>query len=129
MKLLVTGAGGQLGHDVVAHARSAGDDVVAADRTVLDVTDRDAVFDAIRSVRPDAIINAAAYTAVDACETNVGLAYAANADSVGFLAAAAAEVDAHLVHVSTDYVFDGTLDRAYREDDETNPQSVYGRSK
>jgi dTDP-4-dehydrorhamnose reductase len=113
----------------VAHAASSGDDVVAADRSILDVTDRDAVFAAVRSARPDAIVNAAAYTAVDACETNVELAHAVNADAVGFLATAAAEVGAHLVHVSTDYVFDGTLDRAYREDDETNPQSVYGQSK
>jgi dTDP-4-dehydrorhamnose reductase len=129
VRLLVTGAGGQLGHDVVAHATSLGDEVIAADRSTLDVTDVDAVVAAVRSVRPDAIINAAAYTAVDACETNVEMAYAANADAVGFLASAAAEAGAHLVHVSTDYVFDGSLDRPYREDDATNPQSVYGKSK
>ena len=66
--------------------RSVGDDVIAADRSTLDITDRDAVIDAVRAIRPDAIINAAAYTAVDACETNVELAYAANADAVGHLA-------------------------------------------
>jgi dTDP-4-dehydrorhamnose reductase len=75
------------------------------------------------------VINAAAYTAVDACETNEALAFAVNADAVGHLAAACELLGAHLVHVSTDYVFDGTLDRPYREDDATNPQSVYGRSK
>ncbi len=75
------------------------------------------------------MINAAAYTAVDACETNEALAFAVNADAVGHLAAACELIGAHLVHVSTDYVFDGTLDRPYREDDATNPQSVYGRSK
>jgi len=129
VKLLVTGAGGQLGHDVVAHAVRAGDEVIAMDRSALDVTDRDAVIEALRTIRPEAIIHTAAYTAVDACETNAALAFAVNADAVGNVAHAAHEVDAHLVHVSTDYVFDGELDRPYREDDPTNPQSVYGRSK
>lgn len=129
MRLLVTGAGGQLGHDVVAHATSMGDEVVVADRSTIDITDRDSLIATVRSIRPDAIVNAAAYTAVDACETNLEQAFAVNAHAVGFLAEAAADVGAHLVHVSTDYVFDGTLDRAYREDDPTNPQSAYGRSK
>lgn len=129
MKLLVTGAAGQLGVDVVQHARSLGDDVVALDRAALDITDVDAVRDLLEAVRPDAVVNAAAYTAVDACETNESRAFAVNADAVGHLSAACELVGAHLVHVSTDYVFDGTLDRPYREDDRTNPQSVYGRSK
>ena len=129
MKLLVTGAAGQLGVDVVDHARSLGDDVVGVDRAALDITDAVAVGQLLDSVRPDAVINAAAYTAVDACETNEALAFAVNADAVGHLSAACELVGAHLVHVSTDYVFDGTLDRPYREDDQTNPQSVYGRSK
>ena len=129
MRLLVTGAAGQLGVDVVAHARSIGDEVVAVTKADLDVTDADAVRRLLDSQRPDAVINAAAYTAVDACETNESLAFAVNADAVGHLSAACEVVGAHLVHVSTDYVFDGTLDRPYREDDPTNPQSVYGRSK
>ena len=129
MKLLVTGAAGQLGVDVVDHARSLGDDVVAVDRSALDITDAVAVGQLLDAVRPDAVINAAAYTAVDACETNEAQAFAVNADAVGHLSAACELVGAHLVHVSTDYVFDGTLDRPYREDDRTNPQSVYGRSK
>jgi dTDP-4-dehydrorhamnose reductase len=129
VKLLVTGAAGQLGVDVVQHARSLGDDVVALDRVALDITDVDAVRDLLEAVRPDAVVNAAAYTAVDACETNESRAFAVNADAVGHLSAACELVGAHLVHVSTDYVFDGTLDRPYREDDRTNPQSVYGRSK
>ncbi len=129
MKLFVTGAGGQLGHDVVASALAAGDDVVAVDHAALDITDERAVRSAILDARPDAIINAAAYTAVDACETNVEIARAINADAVGTIAAVAREIDAHLVHVSTDYVFDGTLDRPYREDDTPNPQSVYGATK
>ncbi len=129
MRLLVTGAAGQLGIDVVDHARSLDDEVVAVAKADLDITDADAVRRLLDEVRPDAVINAAAYTAVDACETNEALAFAVNADAVGHLSAACELVGAHLVHVSTDYVFDGTLDRPYREDDSTNPQSVYGRSK
>lgn len=129
MKLLVTGAGGQLGVDVVTHAESVGDDVVAVDKAGLDITDPVAVRELLHAVRPEAVINAAAYTAVDACETNEALAFAVNADAVGHLAAACELLGVHLVHVSTDYVFDGTLDRPYREDDATNPQSAYGRSK
>jgi dTDP-4-dehydrorhamnose reductase len=129
MKLVVTGAAGQLGRDVVLHAESVGDDVIAADRSSLDITDAASVREMLSSVRPDAVINAAAYTAVDACETNEATAFAVNADAVGFLAAACDDVGAHLVHVSTDYVFDGTLDRPYREGDVTNPTSVYGQSK
>jgi dTDP-4-dehydrorhamnose reductase len=129
VKLLVTGAGGQLGVDLAAHAVSLGDDVVGLDKAALDITDPVAVRELLVATRPDAVINAAAYTAVDACETNEALAFAVNADAVGHLSAACELVDAHFVHVSTDYVFDGTLDRAYREDDATNPQSVYGKSK
>jgi dTDP-4-dehydrorhamnose reductase len=129
MKVAVTGAGGQLGMDVVEHCLAMGDDVVALDRSSLDVTDAVAVRELLSSVRPDAVINAAAYTAVDACETDQATAFAVNADAVGYLLAACEPSGAHLVHVSTDYVFDGTLDRPYREDDATNPQSVYGRSK
>jgi dTDP-4-dehydrorhamnose reductase len=129
MKVVVTGAGGQLGRDVVLHAESLGDDVVAVDKAALDIGDPVAVGALLSTVRPDAVINTAAYTAVDACETNEALAYAVNSDAVGHLSAVCETVGAHLVHVSTDYVFDGTLDRPYREDDATNPQSVYGRSK
>jgi dTDP-4-dehydrorhamnose reductase len=129
VKLLVTGAAGQLGLDVVAYAGSVGDEVIGVDKAALDITDADAVRSLLDAVRPDAVINAAAYTAVDACETNVDLAFAVNGTAPGILARACDAVGAHLVHVSTDYVFDGTLDRPYLEDDVTNPQSVYGRSK
>jgi dTDP-4-dehydrorhamnose reductase len=129
VRLFVTGAGGQLGHDVVAAALAAGDEVVAVDHSALDITDAAAVRSAILDARPDAVINAAAYTAVDACETNVEVARAINADAVGNIATVAKEIDAHLVHVSTDYVFDGTLDRPYHEWDNPVPGSVYGASK
>ena len=129
MRLLVTGAGGQLGRDVVGLAETAGDDVVGADHAMVDVTDRDAVVGAITTWRPDAVIHCAAWTAVDACEADPGRAFTANALAVRWVAEGCHRVDAHLVHVSTDYVFDGRLDRPYHEWDPPNPQSVYGASK
>jgi len=129
MRLLVTGAGGQLGHDVVAAATAAGDDVLALDRRALDVTDRDAVLGAITTWRPDAVVHAAAWTAVDASEGDPERAFTTNGLAVRWVAEACDRVGAHLVHVSTDYVFDGTADRPYREWDTPNPMSVYGASK
>jgi dTDP-4-dehydrorhamnose reductase len=129
VRLLVTGAGGQLGRDVFGSAETAGDDVVGADHATVDVTDRDAVVGAITTWRPDAVIHCAAWTAVDACEADPGRAFTANALAVRWVAEGCHRVDAHLVHVSTDYVFDGRLDRPYHEWDPPNPQSVYGASK
>ena len=129
MRIVVTGAGGQLGHDVVASAAAAGDDVIAADHATLDVTDRDAVLALLTTYRPDAVVNCAAWTAVDACEGDPMRAFAANALSVRWLVEGCDRAGAHLVHLSTDYVFDGLLDRPYREWDGTAPQSVYGASK
>lgn len=129
MRVLVTGATGQLGTDVVASWRAAGDDVIACGRTELDVTDRDAVAALVRSVRPEVVVNTAAYTAVDAAESDEATAYAVNAEAVQWVADACGDVGAHLVHLSTDYVFDGTLVRPYREDDPPNPRSAYGRTK
>ena len=129
MRVLVTGAGGQLGHDTVAACERAGDTVIAADRSVVDVTDRDSVLGAITAARPDAVINCAAWTAVDACEDDPDRALLANGMAVRHLAEGCHRVGAHLVHVGTDYVFDGTLDRPYHEWDDTNPQSVYGMTK
>jgi dTDP-4-dehydrorhamnose reductase len=126
---LVTGAAGQLGADLVLYGESSGDDVMAADRSVLDITDAVAVRRFVESARPDVVINAAAYTAVDACETDVERATLVNEIAVGHLRVACDAVDAHLVHISTDYVFDGELGRPYVESDATNPQSVYGRTK
>lgn len=129
MKLLVTGAGGQLGHDVSAAAAAAGHEVRAATRGDLDVTDRDAVLGALTAWRPDAVVNAAAWTAVDACEAQPERAFVANGLAVRWLAEGCDRAGAHLVHLSTDYVFDGSLDRPYREWDPTGPRSVYGASK
>jgi dTDP-4-dehydrorhamnose reductase len=129
VRVLITGAAGQLGVDLVRHCEASGDDVTAATRAVLDITDRHAVGAFIADCRPEVVFNAAAYTAVDACETNRDLAMAVNATAVGWIAEAASATGAQLVQVSTDYVFDGTLDRPYREDDVVNPMSVYGISK
>lgn len=129
MRVLITGAGGQLGHDLVATATAAGDEVIAADHAAIDITDRDAVLAAVTSTAPDAVVNAAAWTAVDACESDPERAFLANGLAVRWLVEACHRVSAHLVHVSTDYVFDGTLDRPYHEHDTPNPQSVYGASK
>ncbi|MFV0306997.1 MAG: dTDP-4-dehydrorhamnose reductase [Desertimonas sp.] len=129
MRLLVTGAAGQLGHDVVDAARAAGDDVLGLSRADLDVTDRDAVFGAVTAWRPDTVIHTAAWTAVDACESDPARAFDVNALAVRWLAEGCERVGAHLVHVSTDYVFDGALERPYTEWDRPNPTSVYGASK
>jgi dTDP-4-dehydrorhamnose reductase len=129
MKVLVTGAGGQLGHDVVAACSSAGDDVVGTDLADLDVTRRSDVAAVVAEVRPDVVIHCAAWTAVDACESDPDRAFAANADAVRWMREASELAGAHLVTLSTDYVFDGTLDRPYHERDVPNPRSVYGRSK
>lgn len=128
-RLLVTGAGGQLGQDLVLHAESTGEEIVALTRAQLDIGDRDAVLAAVREHAPDAVINAGAWTAVDACESDSQRAYRDNAEAVAWLREACDATGAHLLTISTDYVFDGTLDRPYREDDATNPQSVYGASK
>ena len=129
MRVLVTGANGQVGHEVAAVCDRAGDDVVAAGRDSLDIADRDAVLGAVTTIRPDLIINAAAWTAVDACQADPVRAFAVNALAVRNLADACARAGAHLVHLSTDYVFSGELDRPYHEWDETSPRSVYGASK
>ncbi len=129
MRVLVTGAGGQLGHDVVTACRAAGDEVAAADHATLDVTDRDAVLGAVLSTQPDAVVHCAAWTAVDACEADPSKAFAHNALAVRWVAEASRRAGAHLVHLSTDYVFDGNKPEAYAEWDDTSPRSVYGRSK
>ena len=128
-RVLITGAGGQLGIDLVAVCRAAGDEVHALDRAAIDVGDRRTVHHAVEAIRPEVIVNCAAWTAVDACEDDPDRAMRDNADSVRWIREAADQTRAHLVQISTDYVFDGKLDRPYRSDDSPNPQSVYGRSK
>ncbi len=129
MRLLVTGAAGMLGRDVVAAAGGAGHEVVALARAELDITDAEAVTAAVASARPDAIVNCAAWTDVDGAEAAEETATAINGAGAGHVAAAASEAGALLVHVSSDYVFDGTATEPYTEDARTAPQSAYGRSK
>jgi len=127
VKVLVTGAGGQVGRELVE--AFAGHDVVAADHARLDVTDRDAVLQAVTSVGPDAIVHAAAWTAVDACEGDPDRALAVNALGTRHVVEAARSVGAPVTYLSTDYVFDGAKPTPYVEWDAPNPRSAYGRSK
>ncbi|HET8618203.1 MAG TPA: dTDP-4-dehydrorhamnose reductase, partial [Acidimicrobiales bacterium] len=129
MRVLITGAGGQLGRDLHLHCEAQGDEVTAGTHATLDVGDRDAVYQAITSLRPDVVLHAGAYTAVDACETELDTAYRVNALGTRWVADASRRVGAYLCYVSTDYVFDGTKLGPYLEWDRTNPQSVYGASK
>lgn len=129
MHLLITGAAGQLGHAVTAAAAAHGIRCVACDRAQLDLRDEAAVGATIARLRPDAVINCAAYTAVDRAESEPSLAFAVNASGPKALASACRAVDALLVHISTDYVFAGDGQRPLREDDATGPRSVYGASK
>lgn len=129
MRVLITGAGGQLGTDLARRCAADGDDVVAVDRAALDVTDRAAVDEAVHDGRFDVVFNAAAWTAVDDCEADPERAFLHNALAVRWLADACRCSDTHLVHVSTDYVFDGTKVGAYHEWDRPDPRSAYGRSK
>jgi dTDP-4-dehydrorhamnose reductase len=129
MRALVTGAAGQLGRDVVTTWSAAGDDVIAAGRTSLDIGDRDSVLGAVLDARPDVVVNCGAFTAVDACESDPERAWRDNALAARHVAEACARGGAHLVHLSTDYVFDGAKAEPYVEWDTPNPQSVYGRSK
>jgi dTDP-4-dehydrorhamnose reductase len=129
MKLLVTGGNGQLGRSVARRGASAGHVVAALDVDRLDICDQVAVGSYLDEHRPTLVINAAAYTAVDRAETERGRAFAINRDGVGVLARACAHRSVRLLHVSTDYVFDGTATRPYREDDEPTPLGAYGESK
>jgi dTDP-4-dehydrorhamnose reductase len=126
MRLLVTGAAGMLGTEVVA---AAGHDVVGLARADLDITDPEAVRAAVRDARPDAVVNCAAYTDVDGAEADEAAATAINGDGAGHVAAAAAEAGAHVVYISTDYVFAGDATEPYPEDAPTGPGTAYGRSK
>jgi dTDP-4-dehydrorhamnose reductase len=128
VRVLVTGAGGQLGREVVRVFADSGP-VVGLARAALDVTDREAVHAAIGSCRPSVVVNCAAWTDVDGCERDPQRAHRINAVAVGYLREAAEIVGAHLVQVSTDFVFDGEVDVPYREDDPTAPLNAYGLSK
>jgi dTDP-4-dehydrorhamnose reductase len=127
MKVLVTGAGGQVGTDVVEAFST--DDVLAADHAQLDIADRSAVQAAVTTTHPQVIVHCASWTAVDACEGDPDKAYLVNALGTRNVAEAARRVGAYVIYLSTDYVFDGTKQSPYVEWDTPNPISMYGRSK
>lgn len=128
MKILLFGAHGQLGLALQRALPTLGE-IVALGRDAADLAAADSLVANIRKVRPDVVINAAAYTAVDKAETDVDVARAVNAAAPGVMAAACRDTQSLLVHYSTDYVFDGTKTAAYVETDATNPLSVYGKTK
>jgi len=138
VRLLLVGANGQVGHALLRSLAPLGE-LIATTRTgrldddkpceSLDLSDLDAIAPLVERVRPDAVVNAAAYTAVDRAEDEAELAFRINAQATGRLAHACADADIPLVHYSTDYVFDGRGSRPYREDDPTAPLGVYGHSK
>ena len=127
MRVLVTGAGGQLGHDL--RGAFADDELTALDHGALDVTDEAAVVAAVRDHEPELVVHAAAYTKVDDCEAETDLAWRINALGSWWVARACRLAGAAMVYLSTDYVFDGLAGRPYTEFDRPNPQSMYGRSK
>lgn len=129
MKVLVTGAGGQLGKDTAAFLRKAGHDVQGCGRADLDITNQEQCMQVVMAFRPDAVIHCAAYTAVDQAEADPDEAYRVNADGTRNMAMAAEKAGAKLVYISTDYVFNGRSAIPYREYDSTDPQGVYGKSK
>ena len=129
MKILITGANGQLGHELVRAAIASGHKVTATSHETLDITKKSDVDAAIKAAQPDVVIHAAAWTAVDACESDPEKALLVNGTATKHVVDAAHAVGAHVVYISTDYVFDGSKTSAYDEGDATNPQSVYGSSK
>lgn len=130
MRVLITGAGGQLGHDLQrAFAGDAHHDVVACPRAALDLASRDSVMQAITTVAPDVVVHAGAWTNVDGCETDPDHAWRVNALGTRHVADACRIVGARVVYVSTDYVFDGRASTPYTEWSAVDPLSMYGRSK
>ena len=129
MKVLITGASGQVGQFITCKFKLAGWQIFAPSHSELDICDEIAVREAIFTIRPQLIINAAAYTAVDQAEKEPELVHQINAVAPGYLSAAAAEAGAVIIHISTDYVFDGSKQGAYLETDLPHPLNVYGASK
>lgn len=128
-RVLVAGAGGQLGQDVIRLLYQVDYEVLSCTRREMDITDLDRCVEVIGAFQPDAVINCAAHTAVDVAETDRDSAYLINTVGARNLAVATEKVGAKLVYISTDYVFDGNSEQPYHEYDNTNPQSIYGKSK
>ncbi|GGA43240.1 dTDP-4-dehydrorhamnose reductase [Paenibacillus physcomitrellae] len=129
MKVLITGAGGQLGRDVVKTFEAAGHIVLGTARSEMDITNQEQCLKVIEKFAPDVVIHCAAYTAVDEAEKDVDGAHLVNTAGTRNVTAAAEKSGAKMIYISTDYVFDGYSELPYQEYDNTNPQSVYGKSK
>lgn len=129
MKVLITGCYGQVGTELMNLAADYGFVAIGMDHDTLDITDKAAVKACLLAEKPSVVINAAAYTAVDKAENDQDTAFAVNATAVGYLAASCESVDIPLIHISTDYVFDGSKSDGYVEDDVVSPLGVYGTSK
>lgn len=127
--MLVAGAGGMVGRAVVEHCAAQNDDVLAHDHSSLDITNAEAVSKVFEREQPDTVINCAAWTNVDGCESDLARAMAVNAEAVEALAVGSRRAGASFVTISTDYVFDGKKDGFYTQRDDPEPQSVYGKSK
>ncbi|WP_405267451.1 dTDP-4-dehydrorhamnose reductase [Methanobrevibacter sp.] len=128
MKILITGSNGMLGHDLQEVLKDRHELILTTSET-LDITDKNQAMNVICENKPDIVINSAAYTDVDGCEENQDIAYCVNGDGVRNLALACKEVGCPLLHISTDYIFNGENDKPWVEDDEIGPINVYGRSK
>lgn len=129
MKVLVTGVGGQLGHDVMEELQKRGMEAVGTDSRIMDVTDEEVVKRTIKAAAPAAVIHCAAYTAVDAAEDNEEICRRVNADGTRNIAKVCKELDCKMIYISTDYVFDGQGEVPWEPEDACHPQSVYGRTK
>ncbi|MFC3607161.1 dTDP-4-dehydrorhamnose reductase [Stutzerimonas tarimensis] len=129
MRILVCGASGQVGHELIRRGTLRGLQVTGLSHAELDITDESGVSQAVRQLRPELIVNAAAFTQVDAAESRPEIVYAVNRDGVRYLARAAREHAVPVLHMSTDYVFSGDSATPYRESDPTSPTGVYGSSK
>lgn len=129
MKILVTGTGGQLGHDVIQCLKQRKVDYIGADRQDFDITDKQAVHSFILKERPDAVIHCSAFTAVDLAEEEKELCYDVNVDGTKYIACACKEINCKMMYISTDYVFEGIGEKYYEIDDPKKPLSQYGFTK
>ena len=129
MKVLVTGIGGQLGHDVVRELERRGHEVVGVGRGEMDITDAGKVREVIGACAPDAVIHCSAYTAVDRAEEESDLCRQVNVEGTKYIASACAKLDCKMIYISTDFVFSGEGERPWETEDEAGPINVYGKTK